>query len=151
MSVGKKSRSNVNKIRESVFERDDYRCVVAGSVWSVRVACSSDLSLQHRVNRQRGSSAQYDFAEALLTMCSTHNVLDTSSSEFRRFCLDNGYSIERWVADPKRGEPDSDAIRLRNVSGVPVRYWDGWYALEGLAKVSLDDDEAERIVSSLYE
>lgn len=120
MSIGKKSRNQSRKARETVFRRDSGVCVSIG----ISGPCSDSVTLQHRVGRGMGGSAQFDtIPPYLLTMCSTHNWLETSDADYHKICKDLGWSVPRWV-------PDSWSI-----TEVPVFYWDGWHYLVGNERI----------------
>jgi hypothetical protein len=114
MSLGKKSKSQVNKVRAYIFERDGQACIAAG----VFGFCGGGLTIQHRVGRGMGSSAQYDTPAHLITMCATHNELQTASARFDKLCKSRGWSVPRW------------AVERVPVSDIPVSYpGRGWYLL----------------------
>ena len=117
-SIGQRSRDQVDAIRPMVLLRDDYRCVVSGTPVGANSHCEGNVTMQHRVGRGAGGSAQYDGPAYLLTMCLRHNVLETSSAEFAAQCRENGWSISRNAIDQ---EPTT----------IPVLYRDGWYLLDG--------------------
>lgn len=138
MGIGKKSKRQVDAIRQTVFDRDD-GCVVVGSSWGRLVACGGGMTVQHRVARGMGSSAKYDSAEFLLTMCAVHNQLETASAEFRSLCERNGWSMPRWV-------PARYAVHQ-----VPARYPDGWYFLNSTGqRVAISDRFAVALIDDIY-
>jgi len=119
MSIGKRSKNNVEKIRKKIYARDGFKCVA--SVWGS--PCRGRLTVQHAVKRGMGGSAIFDAPRFLRTMCWHHNDLDASDVMFRRLSLLNGWSMTRPEA-------------LQSETPVPVLYPDGrWYVL---------DDEFER-------
>lgn len=138
MSIGKKSRKQVEAVRQSVYDRDDHRCVVYGSLWSMLVPCGGSLTIQHRVTRGMGSSAKYDEAPYLLTMCSIHNGLEPASAEFRAFCERQGYSVPRWAAEQFP------------ISRIPVRYEDTWCLLAHSGKYSVPEPVAIDLMTEVY-
>lgn len=138
MSIGKKSRKQVEQIRQQVYERDDHQCVVRGSLWAMLVPCGGSLTIQHRVTRGMGSSAKYDALPFLLTMCSIHNGLEPASSEFRQFCERQGYSIPRWVVGQKP------------IGRVPVKYEDNWYLLSTTGKHAIPERLATDLFYEIY-
>ena len=139
MSVGRRSKYQLVKSRPVVFERDQGRCVVSGTIWETIQPCMGVLTLQHRVGRGMGGSAKWDAPNCLLLMCMTHNGLVESSREFRLFCERNGLSILRRVAD-----------RV-DVSSIPVRYADGWFLLAGDLRFPISEATAEAVMSDLYD
>ena len=116
-SIGQRSRDAVNSIREALYLRDDYRCVVAQTDAGYDSPCEGSVSVQHRVGRGAGGSALFDDPSYLITMCIKHNTLAESSADFAETCRRNGWKLPR-----NRAHVDPVA--------VPVRYWDGWYELE---------------------
>ena len=139
MSIGKRSKYQLAKSRPIVFERDNEQCVVAGTIWATIQPCMGVLTLQHRVGRGMGGSAKWDAPNCLVTMCVVHNTLIESSYEFRSFCERNGFSILRRVAD------------CMDISGIPVRYADGWYLLAGNSRFPIPEATAEAVISDLYD
>jgi hypothetical protein len=144
------STRQTNRYRETVFERDGEKCVVAGSRWGWQQPCGGALTIQHRVSRGTGGSASNEFPENYLTMCAVHNALDTSSADFRDFCLRSGYSVARWYVSPDIGVQESDHDRQDLIRSVPVRYSDGWHFLEGVNRVKVSDDDAVTIILAIY-
>jgi hypothetical protein len=138
MSLGKKSKRQVATIRDAVFERDG-GCVVHGSLWDMLKPCGGSLTIQHRVSRGMGGSAQYDSPEHLVTMCAIHNQLETSWPEFAKACIRCGWSIPRWL--------DDQGVRP---SKVPVLHESGWYLLSGLARVHISAQVAEQTMTDFY-
>ena len=138
MSIGKKSRNQVNKVRDVVYSRDKHECVVKGSLWAMLVSCGGHLTIQHRVTRGMGSSAKYDSAPYLVTMCSVHNNLEPASSEFRNFCERQGYSIPRWVAEQTP------------IGRIPIKYEDSWYLLSTEGKYAIPEPVANDLMFEIY-
>lgn len=138
MAIGKKSKAGMEKSRANVYERDDNRCVVNGSIWAQLHPCGGHMTLQHRVTRGMGSSAKWDAEPYLLTMCSIHNGLEPASSEFRKFCERNGYSIPRWVAEQVP------------INRIPVNYFDGWFLMDGAGKYAIPETVAFDLMSEIY-
>ena len=136
MGIGKRSRKQVNSVRWKVFERDGGVCVVAHT--SFGATCSGEMTIQHRVSRGMGSSARFDEAKYLLTMCAFHNMLDSADAGFRAVCLKYGWSIPRWVPD------------RHNVNRVPVWYADGWFLLDGLQRFGISDGLARECMLDIY-
>lgn len=139
MAIGKKSRAAMERSRENVYRRDGDICVVNGSIWATIHPCGGQMTLQHRVTRGMGSSAKWDSEPYLLTMCAIHNSLEPASAEFRKFCERNGYSIPRWAAEQNP------------ISRIPVKYADGWFLLDGLAKYEVPESVASDLMSEIYE
>lgn len=95
MPVGKTSKRQLDKVRRLVFERDGGTCIAAGSfAW-----CGGPLTLQHRVGRGMGGSAQYDTPAHLVTFCQIHNELQTANAQFATICQSRGWAIPRWAAE----------------------------------------------------
>lgn len=140
------SKSFTDRQRVQIFDRDGHECVVWG--WFIR--CGGGLTVQHRAARQAGGSKVMNFLENGLVMCAVHNALDMSDTNFRQHCLNNGYSIARWVVEPSRGERDSEDLRIAKASSVPVRYIDGWYRLSGGSRELLGDSVAVDMMKEIY-
>lgn len=138
MSIGKRSRAQIAKVRQDVFDRDGSCCVVQGSIWGTIQPCGGALTIQHRVGRGMGGSAMFDTPNSLLAMCAVHNALAEASSEFGKYCQRNGLSVPRWVA---ASSP---------VSRIPVRYSDGWYLLDGLKRYQIPDNVATDLMVEIY-
>ena len=134
MSVGRRSKAQVNKVREAVYKRDGHVCVVAHTAYGAQ--CSDELTIQHRVTRGMGSSARFDEPKHLLAMCGYHNFLDTADSVFRDFCVARGYSVKRWAA--------------LSAGVIPVHYADGWFLLQGIERVEVSNVEASRLMKEVY-
>lgn len=138
MAIGKKSRKQVEAIRQTVYARDNNECVVRGSLWAMLHPCGGSLTIQHRVTRGMGGSAQYDDAPFLLAMCSIHNGLEPASAEFRAFCERQGYSIPRWAAEQTP------------ISRIPVKYEDSWYLLSTAGKHRIPEPVAVELMVDIY-
>ncbi len=138
MTIGKRSKANVDKVRRKVFDRDG-GCVVQGTAISLLFPCMGVWTIQHRVNRQMGGSAEVDGMAFLITMCARHNQLDASHAQFREMCMRNGWSVPRWVLNSKL------------INEVPVKYIDGWYTLGEGYREAIDAVKAERIIGALYD
>lgn len=138
LSIGKRSRAQVAAVREQVFDRDDHICVVQGSIWGTVQPCGGGLTIQHRVGRGMGGSAQFDAPSSLLAMCAVHNGLAEASSEFAKYCQRNGLSIPRRVA------------AMFPISRIPARYSDGWYLLDGLNRHAIPDGVAVDLMAEIY-
>lgn len=136
MTIGKKSKQQVAKIREAVLRRDGERCVAAG----VFGFCGGPLTIQHRVGRGMGGSAQYDTMAHLVTMCQTHNELQTASAKFNDICQHRGWSVPRW------------ATEQTDVQLIPVWYpWKGWFTLwEDGSVRQATELEASAVYLALY-
>ena len=117
-TIGQRSRDQVDALRPALYMRDDYRCCVSGTPVGATSPCEGPVTVQHRVGRGSGGSAQFDGPAFLLTMCLRHNVLETSSADFAAWCRTYGWSI-------RRNALDLDPTR------IPVLYRDGWYLLDG--------------------
>jgi hypothetical protein len=138
VSIGRRSKSQVEKSRPIVYERDARRCVVQGSIWATLEPCGGSLSLQHRVGRGAGGSALYDSPAFLVSMCILHNQLQTSSAEFAEFCTRNGYSLRRSLAEQ------------HPISRVPIRYSDGWQLLSGDGRFAISETTAAELMEAIY-
>lgn len=136
MTVGKKSKMNVDKARRIIFVRDGQACVAQG----VFGFCGGGLTIQHRAPRGMGGSARFDGFENLLTMCQIHNELDQASSDFHRLCIKLGWSMPRWAHE--QGLADV----------IPVWYpGKGWFLLDDDGRLSISDDRhAKHIFLSVY-
>lgn len=137
-SIGKQSKSAVNRVRDGIYIRDKNRCVVSGTPVGVNIPCAGELTIQHAVKRGMGGSAKYDLPVYLRAMCAHHNTLDANDARFNQFCIVNGWSVPRWVAD-------RDMIAV-----VPVRYADGWHLLNEFERVRIPDRVAFSLIDNLY-
>jgi hypothetical protein len=137
MTVGKRSKAQVEKVRQRVYDRDG-GCVVAGSAWALLWPCGGAWTIQHRVNRGMGGSAQFDQVESLLVMCAVHNSMDAGSMQFREACIRQGWSMPRWV------------VRSYAPGSVPVWYQDGWHWLDGDRRVPCTLRDAEKRMGEIY-
>ena len=137
MSLGKQSRAQVNAVRQRVFSRDLNTCIVWGTEWFLAYPCAGALTIQHSVTRGMGGSAKYDGIDFLRTMCAHHNTLETANALFKDVCLENGWSVPRWLAD-------TEGIRV-----IPVRYQDGWHLLQDGERVPISEDTAQQIWEDL--
>lgn len=139
MSVGKRSKSQVNKVRAKVFDRDDHTCIVSGSEWAFSHPCFGGLTIQHSCARGMGSSAKYDGMAFLRTMCAGHNALEPANPDFQKACERNGWKVRRWVADNY------------GPNNIPVLYPDGWYLLSGETRHQISQRAAEAIWEELHD
>lgn len=138
MTVGKKSRKQLSKARERVFERDGYQCITAGAYGPVG-ACDGDLTIQHRVSRGMGGSALYDTVPGfLVTMCWAHNMAETQDADIHDKFLLFGWSVPRWV------------IRAWSIETVPVAYADGWHLLVEEKRQPIAQEAALTIMGEIY-
>lgn len=137
MSVGKRSKAQVERVRKAVYDRDG-GCVCAGSSWAILWPCGGAWTIQHRVTRGMGGSAEFDTSEHLVTMCAIHNQLDAGSMEFREACIRQGWSVPRWV------------MRWFAPGDVPVWYQDGWHWLRDGVRVKCPQRDAERRMAEVY-
>lgn len=138
MSIGKKSKAQVDKVRELVFQRDNNRCIVTGSRWAWIIPCGGELTIQHAVARGMGSSAKYDEPKHLRAMCAIHNQVETSNADFAEACERMGWSVRRWVADQAK------------IEVAPVWYVDGWHLLKENDRVLISPEEAQALSDELY-
>lgn len=138
MSVGKKSRSQVNRIRNEVYLRDKHECVVAGSAIGYLKPCVGELTIQHAFTRGMGSSARYDDIDCLRTMCAYHNGIIESDALFAKHARNHGWAAPRWVHD-------------RGYSRVlPVWYSDGWYLLQDGQRIEISHEKAVECYLDIY-
>ena len=138
MSIGRRSRRQVDKSRPEVFKRDSYLCVADGLFEAVRWPCVGGLTVQHRRTKGMGGSALGDAPEALVTMCSGHNVLQTADADFAKRCVELGWAVPRWVADRHK------------LSRIPVKYCDGWFLLTDVDRVPISENTAQAIFEDVY-
>jgi len=131
-SIGQRSRANVQKVRQLVYDRDGNQCI-ASNFLAGASACQGRLTIQHSVARGMGGSAKYDKPEFLRAMCEYHNFLDSQDADFHDLCVENGWSLPRWVVE----STPTDLI--------PVRYIDGWHILVDDRRVPLPDDLADHM------
>jgi hypothetical protein len=116
-TIGQRSRSEVDRWRDTVYARDAVSCVVAGTASEAEWPCRGPRTLQHRVSRGMGGSALFDTPAYLLTMCNHHNTIAETDAAFAAVCLLNGWSLPRNRADV-------DPIL------IPVRFHDGWHEID---------------------
>jgi hypothetical protein len=136
MSIGKKSKAQVEKSRPIVYARDGKRCVVRGSIWES--SCGGSITLQHRVGRGDGGSALWDAPAFLVCMCWHHNELQPKDADFAEFCRINGWSLRRNYADQ------------HPISRVPIRYPDGWQLLSGDGRFAISENTARELMEEIY-
>jgi hypothetical protein len=136
MSIGKKSKAQVEKSRPIVYARDGKRCVVRGSVWAS--SCGGSMTLQHRVGRGSGGSALYDAPPFLVTMCAVHNGMAEIVPEFKEFCRVHGWALRRGYAEQ------------HPISRVPIRYPDGWQLLSGEGRFAISETTARELMEEIY-
>lgn len=131
-SIGSRSKSNVQKVRQLVYDRDNNRCVASGFLAGAK-GCQGRLTIQHSVARGMGGSAKYDAPVFLRAMCEYHNFLDSQDADFHDLCIDHGWSLPRWLVE----STPTDLI--------PVRYIDGWHILVDTIRVKVSDDVADQL------
>jgi hypothetical protein len=136
MSIGKKSKAQVEKSRPIVYARDGKRCVAYGSLWAY--SCGGAMTLQHRVGRGAGGSALYDAPAFLVTFCAAHNSRAESDPVFAEFCRLNGWSLRRSYAEQ------------HPISRVPIRYPDGWQLLSGEGRFAISETTARELMEEIY-
>jgi hypothetical protein len=102
----------VERVRDAIYLRDDYRCLVAGSAWAAKFPCAGGLTIQHAIGKGMGGSAQFDRPELLRTFCWVHNTLAEADADFAMAARLFGWSLPRIRIDI---DPEY----------VPVRYPDG--------------------------
>jgi hypothetical protein len=138
MSIGKRSKSQVEKSRPIVYKRDRRECVVSGTFEAVRWPCAGGLTVQHRRGKGMGGSALGDDPEGLVSMCQFHNVLQTADHEFALVCTKFGWSVPRWAADQYK------------LSQIPVFYADGWHLLSGNSRFTIPESTAQAVMVEVY-
>lgn len=136
MAIGKQSRSQVAKVRKVVFERDNATCVLAHT--ELFGSCTDELTIQHRVARGMGSSRLFDAPNYLLSMCAYHNWLDVADADFHLYCINQGYSIPRWV------------LNTNQINRIPVWYPDGWHILDGVKRLWIAESVAQDFMNDIY-
>lgn len=139
MSVGKRSKRDVNKNRKTVFKRDNYTCVVTGSEYEYTWGCYGIPTIQHRVTRGMGGSNAHDEPRDLVTMCAYHNQLETMSATFRRVCELSGWSVRRSMASQWP------------LNRVPVLYGSDWFLLDGDARFLIPEEVAVELIEEMYD
>lgn len=138
-STAQRSKEAVDDNRPGVYNRDGRQCIVTGSEWAISDPCIGALTIQHATGKGMGGSALFDSPEMLRTMCTGHNVLQTSDAAFARHCLRMGWSLER-------NRVDVDPTR------VPVRYPDGldYFLDSAFQRHEISHRTAEEIRNELY-
>ena len=138
-TIGQTSKAQVEKNRPGVYQRDDFTCVVANSLWARLNPCNGTLTIQHAIGRGNGGSALYDGAECLRAMCSAHNDLQPANAYFGAECIWFGWSIER-------------NRRNHDPTQIPVRYPDGrdYLLTPDFQKALLSVDEAAELRALIH-
>jgi len=132
---GKRSKANVERVRQTVYDRDGGLCVARGFMRP----CAGDLTIQHRVGRGMGGSSQYDTSPVwLLSLCWGHNVLETENADAREAYTARGWAVPRWV------------VNSWDISDVPVCYVDGWHWLGDNERLSVTDQVALERIGAIY-
>ena len=131
MRIGRRSKAQVARVRERVFERDGHECVV----FERASECAGGLTVQHRVGRGMGGSARLDGVENLVTMCAYHNALVESDALFRRLCVMRGYSVPRWAAGC--------------VGSIPVEFLQGWMLISDVL-TPVDSRQVVEVFEDVY-
>jgi len=135
VSIGKRSKKQVERIRQVVYDRDGGVCVGQG----FSLPCSGGLTVQHRVSRGMGGSAQYDSEPAwLISLCWAHNVAETSNASLREAYVARGWGVPRWV------------VNSWDISDVPVRYFDGWKFLVNNERLTVSESDALERMREIY-
>jgi len=120
----------VNKrTKLGVLARDNHVCVIAG-LNCVGVATVVD----HRANRGAGGSVVLDSPENLISACPLCNGGKEDADGAYRAEL-----VARGIRVQKRATNAQTAERCTN---IPVQYADGWFRLEGFARVPIKVLEA---------
>lgn len=133
-TLGARSRTQVEQNRDGIFLRDDYRCLAANTSWTALFPCGGGLTIQHRIGKGMGGSAEFDTPAHLITLCMVHNTLEPANAAFRNFCVRNGWSVPR-----NRG---------LDVEQIPVTYPDGnYYQLSdiGFGRIYLTPERAKEM------
>lgn len=138
MTIGRKSKRNVQNVRETVLERDGRVCVAAETHWAMSHPCGGIMTLQHRVTRGMGSSARYDAEPYLVAMCAIHNALEPADADFRTYSEQMGWSIPRWAAEQNP------------INRIPARFHDGWFLLDGQKKFEIPASVALDLMNEIY-
>lgn len=138
MSVGRRSRNDVNRVRRLIFTRDYHTCVVRDTEWGIISPCSDILTVQHRVTRGMGSSNLHDTPRDLVTFCALHNYLETSHADFHTYCVRSGWSVRRSVA------------ALWPLNRIPVRYGRSWFLLDGDGRFEITEEVANDLMEEMY-
>ncbi len=134
-TTGKRSRANVERVRQTVYDRDGNVCVAFGFMRP----CFGDLTIQHRVGRGMGGSAQYDTSPSwLLSLCWGHNVLETENATAREAYRARGWAVSRWVVESWK------------IDDVPVLYFDGWHLLVHNERLPIDEKVALERIGAIY-
>jgi hypothetical protein len=132
---GKRSKANVERVRQTVYDRDGNVCVASGFMRP----CYGDLTIQHRVGRGMGGSAEYDTSPVwLLSLCWGHNVLETENAPARMAYRAYGWSVSRWV------------VESWDIEAVPVCYFDGWYKLVQDGRTPITEKVAAEMMGAIY-
>jgi hypothetical protein len=133
--TGKRSKANVERVRQVVYDRDGGVCVAGGFMRP----CYGDLTIQHRVGRGMGGSAQYDTSPSwLLSLCWGHNVFETENATAREAYKARGWSVSRWVVESWK------------IDDVPVLYFDGWNLLVHNERLPVDEKVALERMGAIY-
>ena len=132
---GNRSRANVERVRQVVYDRDGGVCVASGFMRP----CVGDLTIQHRVGRGMGGSAQYDTSASwLITLCWGHNVLETENADAREAYTARGWAVSRWV------------VERWDIADVPVCYFDGWNWLVHTERLPVSEKTALERMREIY-
>lgn len=107
-SLAKKSKAQVEKVREDIYLRDEYRCLAASHLMD----CFGGITVQHAMGKGMGGSAMFDSPELLRVLCFGHNGRLESEAKLAHRARLAGWSL-------KRMDQSIDPLQ------VPVRYPDG--------------------------
>ena len=118
------------KLVRAVLERDNYICVIQ-SVYCTQVATTAD----HRANRGMGGSKQLDQPECLIAACWPCNGAgkEDAVGEARAELVARGIRVQKRATNAQTAE---------RCTNIPVQYADGWFRLEGFARVPIKVLEA---------
>jgi len=112
--LAREARAQMERHRAAVYDRDWRQCVARG----LATPCGGGLTLQHRVNRGMGGSADVgDGPQWYVTMCAVHNGLLESDAAMAAVGRRHGWVLPHSV-------DAEDAVLY-----VPVDYPDGHYLL----------------------
>jgi hypothetical protein len=86
--------------RIAVYERDEYKCVAAGSEDQVST-CSPSLTIQHRADRGMGGTSIVVPLAGLATMCWKHNHAASHDPAFMVLATKLGWKLSKYE-DPHK-------------------------------------------------
>ena len=98
------------KLRKSIFDRDNNKCVACHS--------SNSLTIQHRVSKGMGGSSKFDSPAFLITMCLSCNIELESDAIKAETGRANGWKLSRNANPPI--DPEQ----------TPVKVGDSWFYID---------------------